>query len=71
MDAGYGWLIFALPPAGYGWLIFALPPAEGACHPGEEDDQHQSYLMCHDLKMTMAALDSKGIRWFRNHRRAC
>lgn len=47
--------------AGHGWLIFALPPAEVACHPGEENDRHELYLMCDDLKATMAALQAKGI----------
>jgi catechol 2,3-dioxygenase-like lactoylglutathione lyase family enzyme len=47
--------------AGGGWLIFALPPAEVACHPGEENSQHELYLMCQDLKATMAALAAKGI----------
>jgi catechol 2,3-dioxygenase-like lactoylglutathione lyase family enzyme len=48
--------------AGHGWLIFALPPAEVACHPGEENDQHELFLMCEDLKVTMSALDAKGIQ---------
>jgi catechol 2,3-dioxygenase-like lactoylglutathione lyase family enzyme len=48
--------------AGHGWLIFALPPAEVACHPGDENAQHQLYLMCEDLKKTMSALDAKGIQ---------
>ena len=47
--------------AGHGWLIFALPPAEVACHPGEENGRHELYLMCEDLKQTMSALDAKGI----------
>jgi catechol 2,3-dioxygenase-like lactoylglutathione lyase family enzyme len=47
---------------GHGWLIFALPPAEVAVHPGEENDQHELYLMCEDLKQTIAALDAKGIQ---------
>jgi catechol 2,3-dioxygenase-like lactoylglutathione lyase family enzyme len=47
--------------AGGGWLIFALPPAEVACHPGDENDQHELYLMCQDLKATTAALAAKGI----------
>src|SRR5436189_6320932 len=46
--------------AGHGWLIFALPPAEVACHPGE-NDQHQLYLMCEDLKAEISALAEKGI----------
>lgn len=48
--------------AGHGWLIFALPPAEVACHPAEENNAHELYLMCGDLKATMAALDAKGIQ---------
>ena len=47
--------------AGHGWLIFALPPAEVACHPGEENNHHELYLMCEDLKQAMSALDAKGI----------
>lgn len=48
--------------AGGGWLIFTLPPAEVACHPGDENDQHELYLMCEDLKATIAALAAKGIQ---------
>ncbi len=38
--------------AGHGWLIFALPPAEIAFHPGDES-RHELYLMCDDLEKTM------------------
>jgi catechol 2,3-dioxygenase-like lactoylglutathione lyase family enzyme len=48
--------------AGGGWLIFALPPAEVACHPAEENNQHEIFLMCEDLQATIAALDAKGIQ---------
>jgi catechol 2,3-dioxygenase-like lactoylglutathione lyase family enzyme len=47
--------------AGHGWLIFALPPAEVAVHPAEENDRHQLYLMCDDLKAEIAALGKKGV----------
>jgi len=47
--------------AGHGWLIFALPPAEVACHPAEENGRHELYLMCDDLAAEMANLKSKGI----------
>src|SRR4051794_24124353 len=47
--------------AGSGWLIFALPPAEVAFHPGESG-RHQLYLMCPDLDETMRQLDSNGVR---------
>jgi hypothetical protein len=46
---------------GHGWLIFALPPAEVAVHPGDDNDQHELYLMCEDLKHTIAELDATGI----------
>jgi hypothetical protein len=35
--------------AGGGWLIFALPPAELASHPAEEDRHHELYLMCDEF----------------------
>jgi catechol 2,3-dioxygenase-like lactoylglutathione lyase family enzyme len=35
--------------AGYGWLIFTLPPAEAAFHPSEGQN-HELYFMCDDLK---------------------
>jgi catechol 2,3-dioxygenase-like lactoylglutathione lyase family enzyme len=46
--------------AGHGWLIFALPPAEAAFHPGD-NGAHQLYLMCDDLKSEMASLAAKGV----------
>lgn len=46
--------------AGGGWLIFALPPAEVALHPGK-NDQHELYLMCDDLPATMKKLKARGI----------
>jgi catechol 2,3-dioxygenase-like lactoylglutathione lyase family enzyme len=47
--------------AGQGWLIFALPPAEAAFHPDEENDRHELYFMCDDLKAEMSALKKKGV----------
>lgn len=50
--------------AGHGWLIFALPPAEAAFHPDEkliENDRHELYLMCDDLKAEISALKKKGV----------
>jgi catechol 2,3-dioxygenase-like lactoylglutathione lyase family enzyme len=46
--------------AGHGWLIFKLPEGEAAFHPGD-NDQHSLYLMCDDLKSTMAELKKKGV----------
>jgi predicted enzyme related to lactoylglutathione lyase len=47
--------------AGGGWLIFALPPAELAAHPGDEEGRHQLYLMCDDIKATTEELQAKGV----------
>jgi catechol 2,3-dioxygenase-like lactoylglutathione lyase family enzyme len=47
--------------AGHGWLIFALPPAEAAFHPSEED-VHELYFMCDDLQAEMASLEKKGVK---------
>jgi catechol 2,3-dioxygenase-like lactoylglutathione lyase family enzyme len=50
--------------AGGGWLIFALPPAELACHPAESDSgRHELYLMCDDLDATIADLRAKGVEF--------
>ena len=47
--------------AGHGWLIFALPPAEVAVHPAEENGCHELYFMCNDLKTEISALGEKDI----------
>lgn len=46
--------------AGAGWLIFALPPAELAIHPAE-DSYHELYLMCDDIQATTEQLTAKGV----------
>ena len=46
--------------AGGGWLIFALPPAELAVHPANGESHHELYLMCDDIHATLAELSSKG-----------
>jgi len=48
--------------AGHGWLIFALPPAEVAVHPAEKEERHELYLMCDDLRTEIVALGTKGVR---------
>src|ERR1700694_2875404 len=48
--------------AGHGWLIFALPPAEAAFHPAEKNDLHELYFMCDDLKSTMESLKEKKVK---------
>lgn len=46
--------------AGGGWLIFALPPAEVAVHPAEAPGA-ELYLMCDDLEAEMASLVARGV----------
>jgi len=36
--------------AGGGWLIFALPPAEVAIHPTDQGERHELYLLCDDVE---------------------
>lgn len=52
---------FPCVDAGHGWLIFALPPAEAAFHPGDENDVCELYLMCDDVKAEMLGLGKKGV----------
>jgi catechol 2,3-dioxygenase-like lactoylglutathione lyase family enzyme len=47
--------------AGGGWLIFALPRAELAAHPADEGGRHELYLMCDDIQATVAELRGKGV----------
>jgi catechol 2,3-dioxygenase-like lactoylglutathione lyase family enzyme len=54
-------LHFPTVDAGHGWLIFALPPSEAAFHPAEANGRHELYLMCDDLKMTIASLKSANV----------
>ena len=46
--------------AGGGWLIFALPPAELAAHPDGGGSRHELYLMCDDITATIEELKAKG-----------
>ena len=54
VDAGGGWLIFALPPAELG-----VHPAEGPTH--DSGVRHQLSLMCDDIDATVRELRAKGI----------
>jgi hypothetical protein len=51
--------------AGEGWLIFALPPAELGIHPAEGSGpaavQHAFSLICDDVQATTRELRAKGI----------
>ena len=54
VDAGEGWLIFALPPAELG-----VHPAEGPTY--ESGVRHQFSLMCDDIEATVRELRAKGV----------
>jgi catechol 2,3-dioxygenase-like lactoylglutathione lyase family enzyme len=53
---------FSSVDAGRGWLIFALPPAEAAVHPAQENGRNELYFLCDDLKAEVLALEAKGVR---------
>lgn len=48
--------------AGGGWLIFALPPAEVAVHPGDKG-QVELYLLCDNIKATVKELGKRGVKF--------
>ncbi len=48
--------------AGHGWLIFALPPAEVALHPDEQGGRHELYLMCDDVRDFIAQMAAAGVQ---------
>jgi catechol 2,3-dioxygenase-like lactoylglutathione lyase family enzyme len=64
-------LEFPAVDAGGGWLIFALPPAEVAVHPGTGDSVQPHaghdllgavlYLMCDDLEGFIKSLEARNV----------
>ena len=64
-------LNFSSVDAGHGWLIFALPPAEAAFHSLEkqavapndakETARHELFLMCDDIAATLRDLNAKNV----------
>jgi catechol 2,3-dioxygenase-like lactoylglutathione lyase family enzyme len=61
-------LEFPFVDAGGGWLVFALPPTEAAMHPSDETfpadegGRAQIYLMSDDLHATVRELEAKGVQ---------
>jgi hypothetical protein len=51
---------FASVDAGGGWLVFALPPAELAAHPTADEARIELYLMCDDINATIDELKGRG-----------
>jgi len=69
-------LNFSSVDAGHGWLIFALPPAEAAFHDLDKHDlgkqgvehndakqtaHHELFLMCDDIAATLRDLKAKHV----------
>ena len=51
--------------AGDGWLIFALPPTELGVHPAEPQTsgRHELFFMCDDVERTVEELTAKGVEF--------
>jgi hypothetical protein len=43
-------------------LIFAVPAAEVAFHPHDQNNKHEMFFTCDDLKVQVAALQKKGVQ---------
>jgi catechol 2,3-dioxygenase-like lactoylglutathione lyase family enzyme len=58
---------FEAVDAGGGWLIFALPPGEVAVHPGSGwgrgPGHHALFFMCRDLAETVRRLEAEGVEF--------
>lgn len=57
-------LEFRSVDAGGGWLIFALPPSEVAVHPADVGSAGHAalYLMCENLDATIKTLAAKNVK---------
>jgi catechol 2,3-dioxygenase-like lactoylglutathione lyase family enzyme len=47
--------------AGHGWLIFALPAAELAIHPATVNGVQELFLMCDDIEAFIAQMSLSGV----------
>jgi hypothetical protein len=54
-------LKFPSVDAGGGWLIFALPDSEIAFHPAEQNGAHEVYLMCDDVEAAIGTLRDRNV----------
>jgi hypothetical protein len=48
--------------AGDGWLIFALPPSEAAVHPSRRTNSHELYLVCDDIVAFVRAMKRRRVQ---------
>jgi catechol 2,3-dioxygenase-like lactoylglutathione lyase family enzyme len=64
--------VFELPhvDAGGGWLIFALPPTEAGVHPSDKNDVHEVYFTTDNLEAEMARLKEKGVTCSARHQQS-
>ncbi len=55
--------VLALPhvDAGHGWLVFALPPSEVAVHPSADSVAHALYLLCDDVQAFVTRVRQKDV----------
>ena len=47
--------------AGHGWLIFGLPPSEVAVHPSKDNNVHEFYMLCDDVKVFVASMKKQKV----------
>lgn len=47
--------------AGHGWLLFALPPSEAAFHPSDKNSAPELYFICDNLEAEIASLAKKNV----------
>lgn len=52
---------FASVDAGRGWLIFALPPAELAIHPADDPTGQELYFLTENLTAELQRLEALGV----------
>ena len=60
-------LKFPSVDAGHGWLIFAMPPLEAAFHDSSgpdfgKNDRHELYFMCDNIAATLKDLKEKKVK---------
>jgi hypothetical protein len=55
--------VFGLPhvDAGGGWLIFALPPSEIAVHPATTGGRHEIYFLTDDIHAFVEAMAARAV----------
>ena len=55
--------VFGLPhvDAGDGWLIFALPPSEVAVHPFRRNNVHEFFFLCRDIRAFVASMKRRRV----------